>query len=239
MGYCMSIDKLNKNKRILLFLCVTYNMQRWTPQEIKYLTELVGNKQKTIKEISKIMNRTESSLYQKTRKLKLRTSKSQLMYEQRCFKKQGKRRCWKCQKILPYKMPIFRPGRRQCIKCERKMALKNHRERMKNLTLKDAIRYKLYQAKYRSKNKRQFNLKQEDLIKLWEKQKGRCYYSGLPMVIKQNEYNYISIDRYDSNKGYTIDNIVLCCHIINLMKKDMPEKIFISYCQAIVAHKFP
>ena len=40
-----------------------------------------------------------------------------------------------------------------------------------------------------------------------------------------NDYN-LSIDRIDSNKGYTIDNIQLVGAIINIMKNDMLEKDF-------------
>ena len=54
------------------------------------------------------------------------------------------------------------------------------------------------------------------LLNLWNKQKGLCYYTNIPMQLT-NEIvpELVSIDRIDSLKGYTEDNIVLCCYIIN------------------------
>lgn len=44
---------------------------------------------------------------------------------------------------------------------------------------------------------------------MWNKQKGKCALTGIPMTVtKSGRTNTnISIDRIDSNKGYTKDNV--------------------------------
>ena len=52
---------------------------------------------------------------------------------------------------------------------------------------------------------------------LWGKP---CHYCGCEIKIT-------GLDRKDSNKGYTPDNVVPCCHSCNSMKSDKPYKEFI------------
>jgi hypothetical protein len=164
-----------------------------------------------------------------------------LINEQLSLKKEGKRRCCYCKDIFPLTVEHFRLTfnsqlfARACRVCERKKALKRHHQRMKTLNLDDAIRYKLYQAKSRCLKKvRDFTITHEDVKTQWLKQAGRCFYTGMEMTTIPKNHNYFSIDRYDSNRGYTPDNIVLCSHIINLMKKDLSDSMFQNYCQAVV-----
>jgi hypothetical protein len=73
-------------------------------------------------------------------------------------------------------------------------------------------------ARYRSKNGRyiEFNITAKDVWDQFEKQDFKCYYSGVPISF---EYNTASVDRVNSDKGYTVDNIVLCHKHVNLMKQ--------------------
>lgn len=41
-----------------------------------------------------------------------------------------------------------------------------------------------------------------------------------------------SIDRRDSRKGYTYDNIQIVCHIVNVAKNEFPQEIFDRMCRA-------
>lgn len=55
----------------------------------------------------------------------------------------------------------------------------------------------------------------------YKKQNGKCYYTGVEMIlmskIKQDPL-LMSVDRVDSSKPYTKENVVLCCLGINQLK---------------------
>ena len=53
---------------------------------------------------------------------------------------------------------------------------------------------------------------------------------------KRNKYN-LSIDRIDSSKGYTKDNIQLVCSAANMMKGYMEYNELIQFCKAIIKNK--
>jgi len=81
-----------------------------------------------------------------------------------------------------------------------------------------------------------FNLTYEQVLDIYNKQERKCFYSGLPFVVEKNHPMSISIDRIDSNKGYTIDNIALCVIAINIMKIDFPYKDLIPIFKAAIKH---
>lgn len=82
------------------------------------------------------------------------------------------------------------------------------------------------------------------LIELYNKQKGLCYYSELPIqpIKKRKGYDTLSIDRIDSSKYYTKDNIVMCALCLNYLKSNFNmtevKKVFdaISLKNKIVVH---
>lgn len=55
----------------------------------------------------------------------------------------------------------------------------------------------------------------DDLMELWNNQKGLCYYSNLPMNHKPHSDWNVSLERLNQEKGYIKDNIVLCCQEFN------------------------
>lgn len=87
-------------------------------------------------------------------------------------------------------------------------------------------------------SKREYDKDLKEILKeKWEQQKGLCYYTGIPMVLS-NEYHtnryVMTVDRKDSNKGYTKDNIVLCCSIINRMKQNLTLDELKKLCKTIL-----
>ena len=68
----------------------------------------------------------------------------------------------------------------------------------------------------------EFEISIEFIYELWKKQKGLCFYTNIPMkyIAFNKDPFQVSIDRIDSSKGYTIDNVVLCCQAINYLKND-------------------
>ena len=84
-----------------------------------------------------------------------------------------------------------------------------------------------------------FDLNKEDFLFLT---KQNCFYCGaVPFqVLKQRhstgEYVYNGIDRIDSSKGYTIDNVVTCCGRCNEAKWDTDQQDFLAWVERVYNH---
>ena len=73
----------------------------------------------------------------------------------------------------------------------------------------------------------------QDLSDLWLLQDRACALTGLPLVLLDSA----SLDRIDSDLGYITGNIQWVHKYINKMKNDLPEKLFLEMCTAVVKHK--
>jgi len=58
----------------------------------------------------------------------------------------------------------------------------------------------------------------DDVITIYERQVGKCAISGVKMDHCPNKLTSISIDRIDSDIGYTLNNTQLVCQFVNLGK---------------------
>jgi hypothetical protein len=103
-----------------------------------------------------------------------------------------------------------------------------------DLFLKDIV----YLAKHRSKkSNRENDLSLDFLKQLWNKQKGLCALTGLTMqhsIGKGKLFNNLSIDRIDSSKGYTKDNVQLVCSVVNRIKSDLSLEELYNVCKLII-----
>jgi len=63
-----------------------------------------------------------------------------------------------------------------------------------------------------------------------------CHYTEEPLVTEVGHPNTISIDRIDSSKAYSPDNVVLCCSMVNQMKSTFSKAEFIETCKKIARH---
>tara|TARA_R110000851_G_scaffold314038_1_gene475916 strand:+ start:1179 stop:1583 length:405 start_codon:yes stop_codon:yes gene_type:complete len=82
----------------------------------------------------------------------------------------------------------------------------------------------------------EFNLTLVFLKKLWETQEGKCKYTGRALGNIGDGFDSPSIDRIDSNKGYTEDNVQWLCWGANEMKKNYSEAFFLDICKTIGEH---
>lgn len=88
----------------------------------------------------------------------------------------------------------------------------------------------------------EFEITIEEVWDLFIKQNRKCALSGMdigfPKRYSDNpdkkEYPTASIDRIDSNKGYTTDNIQWVHKHINIMKNVYSENYFIEMCRNVV-----
>lgn len=95
---------------------------------------------------------------------------------------------------------------------------------------------KLFQAmkefSRRIRRRKQFDkeISPNDLIEIWNKQNGKCRYTNVELILPFNsDYNTAnnnykaSIDRIDSKKLYSIDNIQFTSLTVNYLKNNMTE----------------
>jgi hypothetical protein len=93
-----------------------------------------------------------------------------------------------------------------------------------------------YAGRRAAKAGRPCDITAADLMELWKLQRGRCQYSGVVMTPAVGRPNTLSVERIDSSRGYTRDNVILVCDFANRMKLDYPLDAFVGYCHAIAAH---
>lgn len=93
--------------------------------------------------------------------------------------------------------------------------------------------------KTKSREKLEFNLTIDFLWELFLKQNKLCALSGLPLKFehengkKINKKRTASLDRIDSSKGYTKDNVQWVHKDVNLMKNKFHQQWFIDLCAKI------
>lgn len=129
-----------------------------------------------------------------------------------------------------------------CKECYKTFYNSNRKNIRECLALDKVLKVRLHDALIRAKKKNLFiDITITDLQNLWNKQNGRCAITNFPMTLiigngKRNKYN-LSIDRIDSSKGYTKDNIQLVCSAANMMKGYMEYSELIQFCKAIIKNK--
>jgi hypothetical protein len=82
----------------------------------------------------------------------------------------------------------------------------------------------------------------EEAFSVYLKQEGKCALTEIPLHFTKlrtnyNRYTTASIDRIDSAKAYTVDNIQWVEKRINMMKQSYTQATFVELCK-LVAKKF-
>ena len=184
--------------------------------------------------------------------------KTDLSYRERCVlnERYGKNRCRSCMQLKDlecfYRYLSPNPMRNKyhnlCIVCENK----SYNERSEDVAIT-----RMWSVCKRTAERRghDFELTVEDIKAMFERQNGRCNYTGRPLVIKTTRDNTrryekrdtaragkcayhnldkASIDRIDPSRGYVRDNVHMVCIHINYAKLDLSEEDFISLCRDVV-----
>ena len=90
-----------------------------------------------------------------------------------------------------------------------------------------------------------FDVTIEQIQDLYEKQNKKCALSGIDIYLAKSHvraknglepYSTASLDRIDSTKGYTIDNIQWIHKNINIMKSSISQEYFLNVCTLIADH---
>jgi len=94
-----------------------------------------------------------------------------------------------------------------------------------------------------------FNLDVNFVMKLFNNQKGKCYYTGKALQIVSiekignrtvvTEPFKMSLDRKIPSKGYIKGNVVWCTFLVNMVKNLLTEEDFYKLCASVLDYRFP
>lgn len=138
-----------------------------------------------------------------------------------------KARCSRCNRILSLTKFLWgRKGRRNeyrftyCLDCRRKQAYLNLNSDVTRFIKNIFNRIKLRAIK----NGVSFTISFDQFKRIYEQQKGLCFYTGFATKTKVGEGNTkhsLSVDQIQPGEGYTPDNIVFCTRHANTMKANL------------------
>lgn len=107
--------------------------------------------------------------------------------------------------------------------------------RFQQKSAKNFLTRQICNAKTRSKeNGLKFEIDIKYVLDLWDKQAGRCAFSGLKMVHEYNSLRTVSMDRIDSNVGYAQGNIQLVCKALNFAKNQSSNDEFLKFMNDLI-----
>lgn len=77
----------------------------------------------------------------------------------------------------------------------------------------------------------------EEVTKMYNRQRGLCKLSGVPLTGLSGCVDKVSIDRIDSDQPYSLKNIQLVTQQCNLAKQDYTDPDFIRMCINVAIHQ--
>lgn len=84
------------------------------------------------------------------------------------------------------------------------------------------------------RSKKPFDIDIDLIYDLYQRQNGKCRYTGEDFTLEKGHPGNISIDKIDPELGYVKDNVQLVCWAVNRAKGDLTEAQFINMCKAVV-----
>lgn len=118
---------------------------------------------------------------------------------------------------------------KQCTSCGRVSSSNKHRTGFGQVSGKQVSSIRLGA----SRRGISYNVTAEQLWNKYIEQDGKCALSGIDLILKYDNRlseNTASLDRIDSSKGYTVDNIQWVHKTVNIIKWDLDQKEFIDLC---------
>lgn len=115
------------------------------------------------------------------------------------------------------------------------------RKRKRNFTLSYRLSALLGNSKARSKKLGyDFDLDKAFLFELWNLQEGLCALTKEPLSLEEGQSRWVgslvSLDRIDSSKGYTRDNVQFVTSAANYAKGSLTVEQFVDLCKKVIAN---
>ena len=211
---------------------MTYN--QLSLDKVEYIRKSVQDG-KSLLQISKEINTSHHTVYRYCKKLNIHTKRSYQVLEQNELKKHNLRKCRICNQIKEMKDFYNGKNKSQCREC---LIIVNSRIKeekyYREVSFDDFLKDKFNRMKKGAISRNlEVHTTIEDIKQIFFKQDGKCFYSNEMMSLQNGELETLSIDRIDSSKNYTVENIVLCCWVVNKMKQDLNIKDFIKWIKLI------
>jgi hypothetical protein len=75
-----------------------------------------------------------------------------------------------------------------------------------------------------------------DIEEIYKKQKGLCYWFNVPLIptLTKKHPQQPSLDRIDRYKGYTRDNVVLCCYAANIGRNETDVETWKNFIDVLL-----
>jgi hypothetical protein len=132
-----------------------------------------------------------------------------------------------------------------CEKCDYIRQKNIHRQlfdRQRN-TISGFVKWRLSQTKAKNRAKARDGKKHQEVsitfnqaFNLWKRSDGKCALTGLPMTTKKDSLYSGSMDRIDSDRGYTGDNVQWVCYSMNIAKGHWTNEEFLDFLSELRNH---
>lgn len=140
------------------------------------------------------------------------------------FYQKRKNKCKKCVLSIPNN------SYKNMNEEEKKIYIEKNRIWISN----NIIRVRVIAAKNRAIRKNiSFEITEESIQQKLKEQDGKCYISKQPLVMEENNWYGLSLDRLDSNLGYTIDNTILVTKYVNLSKNNLSLNEYVKLLKEV------
>lgn len=213
-----------KNK---LYINVRSDTDNWSEEDVQNLKNM-NSQAMTVRDMARILRKRTDNVKNKLISLGIANQLIVKNLINKTLKNTNKRHCWKCDTTKNIEdFYINGDNRNKHCKACLIEASKTKRLLLYNDDYKALLYKRFHDSKLRARKiKKEFTISLKDLYEIYEKQNALCFYTKKPLKGFINDPMSISIDRKDSSKGYTSDNIVLCGKVINSMKSDLSVEDF-------------
>lgn len=194
--------------------------------EIKKLKEERDNEKKQNKELQLRLYEERMRIKMENRKLRLKNYLCNICGETEVnnFYQKRKNKCKKC--ILSTPNNSYKNMNDE----EKKIYIEKNRIWVSN----NIIRVRVLAAKHRAIKKNiPFEITEESIQQKLKEQDGKCYMSKQPLVMEENSWYGLSLDRLDSNMGYTIENTILVTKFVNSSKNNLSLNEYVKLLKEV------